>query len=366
MSATAPVYIIVVFSLFALNGCSTVNYYRQAVAGQWMLIDHRQPIETVRDDPATAPALRERLARIETIRAFARESLGLPVDAAYSTYVDLGRDYVVWNVVAAPADSLQLKTWCYPVVGCQTYRGYFDRVQAEALAQTLAAKGMDTWAPGVIAYSSLGWFDDPVLNTFAHWPEDRLAALIFHELSHKTVYISGDTTFNESYATTVELEGLLRYLQVRDQPGNLSGVLERQRMEAEFTAMVMATARQLDALYKRHLPVQTMLRRKADLIAELRARHASQRQGWPDPFAYDHFFGAGLNNARIASVGTYNRWVPAFRQLLREEENNFIRFHEAVGQLSRLPPDERERQLDALEHRAAGAPDRRTGETHFR
>jgi predicted aminopeptidase len=352
MSLKLTVHIIVGFGIIALAGCGTVSYYAQAIGGQWSLLREREPISGLLDSSATPAVLRGQLAKVQTIRDFADETLALPVGETYSGYVDLQRNYVVWNVLAAPADSLELKAWCYPVVGCQNYRGYFDRAQAQALARELAADGWDTWAPGIVAYSSLGWFDDPLLNTFAFWPEDQLAALIFHELSHKTVYIGGDTTFNESYATAVELEGLRRYLRQQGQAGDFAGALGRQRMEREFTTLVMAIARRLQDLYAQSgLSTATVLNRKAELIADLRVQYERQRRDWPDSNAYSGFFGPGLNNARIASVGTYNRWVPAFRQLLREEEGNFARFHEAVRKLAALPEAERERQLQALESR---------------
>lgn len=339
-------------STIALSGCSTLSYYSQAIDGQWSLIQAREPIEGLLDSSATQPPLRESLLRVKVIRDFARETLALPVGDTYSGYVDLQRDYVVWNLLAAPADSLELKAWCYPVIGCQNYRGYFDQAQARAAAEALAAKGWDTWTPGIIAYSSLGWFNDPVLNTFLHWPEDQLAALIFHELSHKAVYIGGDTTFNESYATAVELEGLLRYLRQQGRDDGFPEALARQRMKRDFTELVMTTAQQLQELYEQTgLDGAEMDTRKAALFSSLRARYDSQRQSWPNPNAYKHFFDAGLNNARIASVGTYQRWVPAFRQLLRESENDFARFHNHVRDLSSLPKEERDRRLLGLESR---------------
>lgn len=352
MTLKRTLAVMVGLSMVALGGCSTLSYYSQAIDGQWSLIRGRTPIEALLDSSATPRPLRESLSRVEVMRDFAREALALPVGQTYSGYVDLQRDYVVWNVLAAPVDSLELKAWCYPVIGCQNYRGYFDQSQARATANALAAEGWETWTPGIIAYSSLGWFDDPVLNTFLHWPDDQLAALVFHELSHKAVYIGGDTTFNESYATAVELEGLLLYLRQQGRHDDFPAALGRQRMEREFTGLVMATAQQLQELYEQPgLDMAEVKARKAALFSSLRARYDSQRQSWPNPNAYRHFFDAGLNNARVASVGTYQRWVPAFRQLLRESESDFARFHDTVRDLSTLPQEERDRRLQELESR---------------
>ena len=345
-------YIIVCLSSFALTGCGTASYYAQAVAGQWSLVNAQEPIDELLASATTAPALRTSLARVETIRQFAQETLALPVGETYSGYVDLERDYVVWNVLAAPTDSLELKNWCYPIVGCQNYRGYFDQDQARALALDLDSAGWDTWTPGVPAYSSLGWFEDPVMNTFLFWPEDQLAALIFHELSHKMVYIRGDTTFNESYATAVELEGLLRYLENQDRGDSFTGALARQRMEREFTRLVMSAAEELRELYAQTgMGTQELSQKKALVFAVLRERYELLRQTWPNPNAYRSFFDAGLNNARIASVGTYNRWVPAFRQILTENGGDFGRFHKQVLELSVLAKEEREQRLNALSRR---------------
>lgn len=347
--------IVIALGFLLLSGCSTLSYYAQAAGGQWDLIRGRQPISTLLNDPDTTPLLHQRLNRIDAIRAFAAESLALPVGQTYSGYIELQRDYVVWNVLAAPVDSLELKTWCYPVVGCQSYRGYFAESQARQLADQLADDGWDSWAPGVTAFSTLGWFDDPILSTFAHWPEDQLAGLLFHELSHKELYIDGDSTFNESYATAVELEGLQRYLSAQGEAGQFAGALARARMRQEFTTMVMATASKLRTLYAQPgLDRPSRLTGKAQLLSQLRTEYQARREKWPYPEAYDPFFDDGLNNARIASVGTYHHWVPAFRQLLQDQDGDFRRFHQAVRELSELSPARRQIRLQALALRFPG------------
>jgi len=202
--------------------CETVGYYTQAVGGQLSLLSKRQPIEAFLQKETTDAALAERLIQVQRIRAFAEQSLALPVGKSYASYVDLGRDpeqnYVVWNVFAAPNLSLDGKSWCYPVIGCAKYRGYFSQKAAQRYADKLAEQGMDTFVGGVTAYSTLGWLSDPVLSSFVHFTDASLAALLFHELAHKVFYISGDTEFNESFATAVAEEGLKRWLQV-DQRG---------------------------------------------------------------------------------------------------------------------------------------------------
>ncbi|MAL97388.1 MAG: hypothetical protein CL583_02965 [Alteromonadaceae bacterium] len=347
------VIILAGFFVLACSGCSSIYYYSQAAGGQLSLLQQRSAVDTLIDDPSTSAELRAALLRVEAIRTFAGEALALPVGDTYSSYVDLEREAVVWNLLVAPVDSLELKAWCYPIVGCQTYRGYFSRKVAEAAAQRFAPEQWDVWIAGIPAYSSLGWFEDPLLSTFIFWPEDQLAALLFHELSHKLVYVAGDTVFNESYATAVELEGLLRYLNASGQTTLIADALARQDMAQEFTEMVMSSADALQQLYREpDLPHSALVAQKERLIAELRARYDKQRHDWLKPNAYRAFFDDGLNNARIASVGTYNRWVPAFRRLLAEKHGDFAAFHRTVGELARMEGAQRTQRLEQLQSAA--------------
>ncbi|MFE8070575.1 aminopeptidase [Marinobacteraceae bacterium S3BR75-40.1] len=341
-------------SLLLLTACSELAYYGQAAYGQVALLSDRRPLQAVIDDPETPPAWREALAQIPGLRTFARQQLALPVGDTFDSFVDLDRPYVVWNVLATPPYQVKLRQWCYPIVGCQAYRGYFQRDDARDFARQLEEEGLETWAPGIVAYSTLGWFDDPVLSSFLHLSPDRRSALIFHELAHKVVYVDGDTTFNESFATAVELEGLQRWLEASDaSPERFDAALARLRMEDDFVSLIQATAQRLEALYARadQLSREHLDEAKAEIFARLRERYQALKAGWSEPSPYQHFFEGPLNNAKIAVVGQYHQWVPAFRQLLREQNGDFGRFYDAVEALGEEPAKQRSARLQQLKAR---------------
>ena len=206
----------------ALAGCADLPYYWQAAGGQFELWQRSRPIAELVADQTTEADIKARLERVQAIRAFASRELGLPDNASYRTYADLGRPFVVWNLFAAPELSLTPKEWCFPVAGCVTYRGYFAEAGARALAGELEAQGLDTYVGGVPAYSTLGWFADPLPSTVIGYPDLDLARLIFHELAHQVVYVPGDTLFNESFATTVEREGVRRWAEAKGTPADLN------------------------------------------------------------------------------------------------------------------------------------------------
>ena len=332
-----------------LSGCANLGYYAQSVQGHVALLTAAKPVDDWLADPATPPALRERLQLSQRLRAFASTELGLPDNASYTRYADLKRPAVVWNVIAAPELSLQLKTWCFPVMGCVSYRGYFDRAAAEATAAALKAAGWEVIVYGVPAYSTLGWSNwlggDPLLNTFIGGTEADFARLLFHELAHQVVYAPDDTMFNESYATAVERLGLVRWQAVngplRDDPA-------RERRRQDFKAITLATRQALQALYASDLPDEAKRARKAELMAEMRARHAALKAGpWAGDTGYDGWFNRA-NNASLAIQATYDALVPAFEALHAREGGDFRRLHAEVRRLAALPPTERRATLDAL------------------
>jgi predicted aminopeptidase len=240
------------FACFAfLTGCSaidTADYYWQGASGQMEILSRAKPIDEVINE-STDAALKQRLARVQQIRAFASRELGLPDNRSYTRYSDLGRPFVVWNVFAAPQLSLKAKQWCFPVAGCVNYRGYFNEQEAKDEAARLEAAGEDVWLSGVPAYSTLGYFDDPVLSTFVRWPETEVARMVFHELAHQVVYVKDDTQFNESFAVTVEEEGVRRWLAAQGNP-QLDAQFERsERLRAAFRELVTSTRAQLVEVY---------------------------------------------------------------------------------------------------------------------
>ncbi|MBL8349214.1 MAG: aminopeptidase [Burkholderiaceae bacterium] len=331
------------------SGCSTIGYYAQSVGGHVELMRRSRPVADWIADPATPPALRERLQLSQQLRDFAVRELALPDNASYRRYADLGRGAVVWNVVAAPELSLTLKTWCYPLMGCVGYRGYFERAQALAEAETLRAAGWEVSVYGVPAYSTLGWTDwfggDPLLNTFVNGSESALARLMFHELAHQVIYVDDDTAFNESYATAVERLGLARWQAQRGRPAEDPALARRRD---EFRAITQRTRAALAALYAGDAPDDAKRERKAALMAAMRAevgaRKADASSAWAGDTSYDDWF-AKANNASLALQAAYDGDVPAFERLFELQGRDFARFHAEVRRLAALPAAQRRATL---------------------
>ena len=326
-------------------------YYAQSLRGHLDMLQRARPLADWLADPATPPALRQRLQLARQMRDFAVRELALPDNASYQSYADLGRNAVVWNVVAAPELSLTLKTWCYPLMGCVGYRGYFNRAAADAEAQRQREAGLEVLVYGVPAYSTLGWTNwlggDPLLNTFVAGSEAALARLVFHELSHQVAYASGDTMFNESYATAVERLGLARWLaatgRADDEPH------ARQRL-ADFKALTLRSRQALDDLYASALPEPQKRERKAVLMAALQADYQLLRAAPGGPWAgytgFDPWF-ARANNAALAIQAAYDGLVPDFERLFERQGSDFARFHAEVRRLAGLPRAERRATLQS-------------------
>ena len=320
----------------------------QAASGQWHVMHERVPIDTVLADPHTAPELRGRLEQVKAAREFATRKLGLPDNKSYRTYADIGRPYVVWNVVATPAFSVIPLHWCFPVAGCVAYRGYFHEASARKFAAQLSAKGSDVLVEGVPAYSTLGKFADPVLSSMLRYGDDELAATIFHELAHQLLYVKDDSAFNEAFATTVEDAGLERWLQSQGGEGRMAEFRAEQVRGAAFVKLLGATRTQLAQLYAAGGDVSVMGVHKRQILEELGVQiHAfEKREGVTYPL-YDQWIAQGLNNANLASVATYYDCVPGFERLLAEAGNDLPRFYAAARELSKLPRAERHAQLCA-------------------
>lgn len=334
--------------------CSTLDYYGQAVAGQFEIWRRARPIETVLAQDALTPAQRARLMRVAEARAFASARLALPAGRSYTHYADLGREFVVWNVFAAPALSLTPIESCFPLVGCLAYRGFFDRARAERHAARLRAQGHDVYVGGVAAYSTLGWFADPVLNTMLRSDERRLVEIVFHELAHRRLYLAGDTTFNESYAMAVASTGLHAWLVEQGLDPALQ--IEDEAREAAFLALIAATRAELAELYASAAAADSRRAAKAAAFARLRQRYAALRAQWQGDPRYDDWMGSDLNNAKLASVATYHDRVGAFRALLAACAGDYTRFHAAVARLAEAPATARAAALDALERGAGDGP----------
>lgn len=338
-----------------LSGCASTDagpgYYWQSVTGHLKLMHAARPVQDWLDDPATPPALQQKLQLTQRIRAFAVTELGLPDNASYRRYADLQRKAAVYNVVAAPALSLRLHQWCFPVAGCVGYRGYFDEAEARAFAAGLG-NDLDVAVYPVPAYSTLGWMNwaggDPLLNTFIGYPEGELARLIFHELAHQVVYAPGDTVFNESFATAVERLGGARWLDQADD-GARKAYAEFDGRRQAFRALTREVREQLAALYENpSLDDAGKRARKAELMQAFRLRYADLRQSWGGYKGYDAWV-TQANNASFGAQAAYDQWVPAFEALFEREGRHFGRFYDAVRALSRLTATERQAALLALD-----------------
>jgi len=302
----------------------------------------REPIARVIDKPSTPPKLRAQLQSVTAIRDFASHQLGLPDNGSYRKYADIGRAYVVWNVVAAPEFSVDPKKWCFPIVGCVAYRGYFVEARARRFAAGLHAQGFDVVVGGVAAYSTLGHFDDPILSTMVNWDDVELAAIIFHELTHQLLYVPNDASFNEALATTVEEEGVRRWLESQGREQDLAEHLREQKRYLQVIALLGETREQLRVLYASALPPPLMRERKRETFAALRATYTSLREQWGGHAPFDAWFAQDINNAHLASIATYFVCVPGFERELKAVGGNLPAFFRRVRELAKLDQPQRD------------------------
>jgi predicted aminopeptidase len=315
-----------------ISACASVSYLGQATHGQWQLMRARRPIEDVIADPASSDTLKTRLGLVQNAREFSVTDLGLPDNRSYRSYSDLRRPFVVWNVVAAPEFSIEPLHWCFPFTGCISYRGYFHEKDARALAAKLAAQGNDTLVAGVTAYSTLGHFADPVLNTMLRYGDNDMVATIFHELAHQLIYVHGDTQFNESFAMTVEEEGLRRWLASRGRDEELQVILATHSAEQLIINGFGDGRRQLAALYAQQMPIDQKRERKQEILKATGEHVLSLEREHQLPL-YDLWINAGLNNAHLASIGTYYDCMPGFQRLLDANGGNLPAFYAAVRKM---------------------------------
>src|ERR1700683_3982234 len=330
--------------LVALSGCGTL-YIAQAARGQWEVLHDRRPIPAVMSDERTSATVRARLAAVSEARDFATRQLALPDNKSYRSYADVGRTFVVWNVVAAPEFSVEPLQWCFPIAGCVAYRGYFAESNADKFAAGLKESGHDVVVEGVPAYSTLGRFADPVLNTMLIYGDRELAAIIFHELAHQLIYVAGDSEFNEAFAVTVEETGLGRWLQFKGRSAELADYRAERARDFEFNVLIARRRTELAHLYAAKLPPDVMRAHKQEQFASLAQdmRDLQSRQGTSS--GYEEWLEQGLNNAHLASVATYFDCVPGFERLLAREEGDLPRFYAAVRALAKQPEAERHREL---------------------
>jgi predicted aminopeptidase len=339
IAATIRAAVVVAAIAYLSGGC----YLLQSAQGHLSLMSKREPIAGVIDKPTTPAALRAQLRAVTAIRDFASRELGLPDNGSYRTYADVGRTYVVWNVVAAPEFSVEPKQSCYPIVGCVAYRGYFVEARARRYASGLRSDGFDVVVGGVAAYSTLGHFDDPILNTMVGWNDVELAAIVFHELTHQVLYVPNDASFNEALATTVEEEGVRRWLQQQGRTQDLAEHLVDQERYVKVIDLLSATRAELRALYASGLTAAQMRAAKHALFAKLRVAYAALRDEWGGHAPFDGWFAGDINNAHLASIATYYTCVPGFQRELAAVGGDLPAFYRRVRELAKL--DQKERDL---------------------
>ncbi|MGY8786027.1 MAG: aminopeptidase [Pseudomonadales bacterium] len=332
-----------------LVSCETVGYYSQAARGQLTIVFAREDIQHLIERPDLSQELAGKFAKVMDIREFAESELGLPVGGNYSSYVDVEREHVVWNVFAAPEFSVDPVNWCYPIAGCVAYRGYFSQQSALSYAAKLEEDGFDVYTGGVDAYSTLGWFEDSLLSTVLNRADYQLAGLIFHELAHQLVYLPGDTTFNESFATAVEREGVRRWLAKSNKDFNIDAALLDYDRQQQFVDLVGGYRDRFESLYQLEINESSMRSQKLELQQTLREEYAVLKQQWQGYEGYDGWFSRSLNNAQLSTVASYNDLLPFFAAVFEQSNQDFSTFYAEVSRLADLPEQERDELVAAIE-----------------
>ena len=330
-----------------LMSCSSIGYYSQAVTGHLKLMSAREPIDELLKSESTDPELRKKLQTLVDARLFAIDTLKLPANKSYTTYAATGRTAVTWNVVAAEEFSLQPKTWCFPIAGCVSYKGYFKEQAAKDYAAILAAEQYDVTVGGASAYSTLGWFNDPVLDTMLRGGDTRYVGTLFHEMAHQVLYVKDDSNFNEAFASFVEQQGVRIWLESRDETeriGQYNAFLERSD---DFNQLLQATQADLRKLYSQELDSEQMREQKKTVFEKMQEGYIGLKESWDGYAGYDRWFSREVNNARLLSVATYRKWVPAFEAIYNEQGKSMENFYTAATKISELPKDERTDVLSA-------------------
>ena len=330
--------VLTALGVWALGSCGTVKFYSQAAKGQWEILHKARPVTEVIADSKSSEALKRKLRLVQELREYARRELHLPVTEQFSDYTDLGRKHVVWVVFAAPEFSVEGKSWWYPLVGRLKYRGFFSEAEAQAQAEKLKAEGYDVHVSGTAAYSTLGWFNDPVLNTFIFREDAELAELVFHELTHARVFLPGDTDFNEALATAFAQAGVRKWLKHKGLPAELAKYEHDLAKDAEIVRLLLRTREELKTAYATHEDKRAA---KEECFAAMLKSYALIKQRWTGDSRYDRYFATKMNNARLNTVATYFDLLPGFARLLDECGNDPERFFAKLEAMKPLPNDKR-------------------------
>jgi len=340
--------------LLLISSCSSISYYLDAANGHLSILADQEAIKDILDKKDIDPVLQSKLILATRARDFASSEMQLPNNDSYRYYSDIKRPYVVWNVIATEQYSVKAKQWCFLVVGCVSYRGYFNKKDAEEYADSLASQGFDVNVAGAQAYSTLGWFDDPLLNTMIQHSEGRLVGLIIHELAHQQIYIDNDTSFNEAFATSVEAEGIKRWFEqsTTAEPKLQQKLYQKYKItrkrEIQFKQLLKTTQIQLEALFEssRFKNSKTKDKLKKAVFSQLQQNYKNLKSSWQQYSGYDAWMSRELNNAHLALVATYNDRVPAFQSILKSVNGDVVKYYKRVAVLGELPKEQRDRRLD--------------------
>jgi len=347
VSPLIALLVLLLLALLQLAACAGPGYYVQAVTGHLKIMRQREDVAKILSAPETDPGLRSQLELALELRDFASRNLGLPDNGSYTRFVRTGRDAVTWNVVATPELSLDARRWCFPIAGCVPYRGYFERAAAEKFAGRLADDGLDVNISPTTAYSTLGWFEDPLLDTMLRYRDEQLAGVIFHELAHQQVYLRGDTEFNESYASFVEEAGVKLWLRTSGRADQLPDWQRRRRAAAGFDGLLLQARARLAEIYASSASDNDKRLAKSDLFDRLKADYLALVRGpWNGQDFYAGWFANGLNNARLALFNSYRGGICAFTALYHEAGEDMTRFHQQVAERARLEPAARRAWLE--------------------
>lgn len=332
---------------FLASGCSSIGYYSQAVGGHLKLMRAREPVDKLLKDESTPAELKVKLQTLVDARRFAVDELSLPENDSYSTYSETGRRYVTWNVVAAEEFSLRPKTWCFPVAGCVSYKGYFAESDAEEYAAELRAENYDVNVGGALAYSTLGWFNDPIVDTMLNGGDIRYVGTLFHELAHQLLYIKDDSNFNEAFATFVEQQGLRIWLRSRDEEDRVSRYNAFLARSEEFLNLLKNTRENLLNVYGQGISDEQKREKKRLVFEDMLAEYAKLKASWNGYAGYDGWFAREMNNARLVSVATYRKLVPAFAAMYLDANQDLNAFYALAKSVAELPSAERRKKMDA-------------------
>jgi len=339
------------FFIFLLKACSCsmdIRYIGHVAKGEAKILMHCTPITEVLADPETSPKLKENLEKVQQIREFAVRELGLPATKSYLDYVDTGRQYVQWSLTATPEFSVTPEAWCFPIAGCSSYLVFYDEKLALVYRNKLKKKGYDVSVRGVSAYSTAGWFNDPVLNTYFFLPDNKLALDIFHEMGHEKLRAKNDTAFSEAFAEFVGETGEVLWARKNYGEKSVQKIMEeRERMKAIDT-LVGKTRHELIALYRTKLPTEEIRRQKAAIFQQMKQEYAELRKTWNEYNGYDNWMNSPWNNARIAHHNEYTGMAPLFQKIYDHCGQQLECFYTKAGELAELPKENRDLAIQKI------------------